>query len=152
MRAGRPRDRLRIAPVALIGSLAILLGACSGAATSAPSAPSVAPSGSASQAASEAPSAAGATLRLSLTEYKIEPAAPTVRAGTVTIEASNDGTISHALLLSGGSITANTPDFSYQPGTSESFTVTLAPGTYTFLCPVDGHAGLGMTGTLTVTP
>ena len=91
-------------------------------------------------------------MTLSLTEYKIEPASPTVKAGTVTIEARNAGTISHALLLTGGSVTAHTPDFSYQPGTTESVTVILTPGTYTFFCPVDGHAGLGMKGTLTVTP
>lgn len=70
----------------------------------------------------------------------------------MTIEAKNAGTISHALLLTGGSVTAQTRDFSYQPGTAGSFTVTLAPGTYTFFCRVDGHAGLGMKGILTVTP
>lgn len=141
--------------ITLIGSLAVLVGACSGAATVQPE-PSGTPLASAGEVPSVAPSAepsaAGQTVKLSLTEYKIEPNAPSVKAGIVTIEASNDGAINHALLLNGGSVTANTPDFSYQPGTSESFTVTLTAGTYTFLCPVDGHAGLGMTGTLTVTP
>ncbi len=140
MRPGRAWRRVPIAPLGLIASLAILVGACSAAVSSAP--PSV----------SSAPSVAAETVTLSLTEYKIDPAAPTMKAGVVTIEAKNAGTISHALLLTGASVTAQAPDFSYQPGAAESFTVALAPGTYTFFCPVDGHAGLGMKGTLTVTP
>jgi uncharacterized cupredoxin-like copper-binding protein len=38
------------------------------------------------------------------------------------------------------------------PGQSQTWTVPLAPGTYGYQCDVPGHAQLGMTGTLTVTP
>jgi uncharacterized cupredoxin-like copper-binding protein len=37
-----------------------------------------------------------------------------------------------------------------QPGGTSTVTATLSAGTYTFLCPVPGHAAAGMTGTLTV--
>ena len=36
------------------------------------------------------------------------------------------------------------------PGGTSTVTATLKRGTYTFLCPVPGHAQRGMTGTLTV--
>ena len=37
-----------------------------------------------------------------------------------------------------------------QPGGTSTLTTTLKRGTYTFLCPVPGHAAAGMKGTLTV--
>lgn len=93
------------------------------------------------------------TVTFSLKEYSITPSSATIKVGTpVTFLARNDGTISHALAISGQGISLATKDLSFQPGTSESITGTLAAGTYTFLCPVDEHAGQGMTGTLTVTP
>ena len=36
------------------------------------------------------------------------------------------------------------------PGETSTLTATLKQGTYTFLCPVPGHAAAGMKGTLTV--
>jgi uncharacterized cupredoxin-like copper-binding protein len=37
-----------------------------------------------------------------------------------------------------------------QPGGTSTLTTTLKRGTYTFICPVPGHAAAGMKGTLTV--
>jgi plastocyanin len=88
------------------------------------------------------------TLRLS--EYKITPSQLSLDAGIYTFTAVNDGTISHALVLTGNGVDGHTRDLAYAPGHSEGFTVTLKPGTYRFLCPVDGHQGLGMQGTLVV--
>ena len=76
-----------------------------------------------------------------------------MKAGApVTFEARNDGTINHALVISGTGVNLATKDLSFGPGTTETISATLAAGTYTFICPVDGHAGQGMTGTITVTP
>jgi plastocyanin len=87
---------------------------------------------------------------LHLSEYKITPAKLSVDAGIYTFAAINDGTISHALVLTGNGVERHTTDLAYAPGHSEGFTVTLKPGTYQFFCPVDGHQGLGMQGTLVV--
>jgi uncharacterized cupredoxin-like copper-binding protein len=57
----------------------------------------------------------------------------------------------HALVIGTGDNVA-TEDLSFAPGTTETVSATLPAGTYTFICPVDGHATQGMTGTITVTP
>lgn len=87
---------------------------------------------------------------LHLSEYKITPAQLSLDAGIYTFTAVNDGTISHAVVLTGNGIEGHTKDLAFGPGHSEGFTVTLKPGTYKFFCPVDGHQGLGMQGTLVV--
>jgi plastocyanin len=87
---------------------------------------------------------------LHLAEYRITPATLSLDAGIYTFTAINNGTISHALELTGNGIDGHTPDLAFAPGHSEGFTVTLKPGTYQFFCPVDGHQGLGMQGTLVV--
>lgn len=95
----------------------------------------------------------GATVTLSLKEYSITPATVTLKLGTpVTFVARNDGTISHALMITGNDVNVATKDLAFQPGTSESITATLGAGAYTFICPVDGHASQGMQGTIAVTP
>ena len=110
-------------------------------------------SGSGSGSVSASPVASGSTITLSLKEYSITPATVTLEAGTpVTIAARNDGTINHALVISGAGVSLTTKDLSFSPGRTETISANLAAGTYTFVCPVDGHAAQGMTGTITVTP
>ncbi|MEO6796850.1 MAG: plastocyanin/azurin family copper-binding protein [Candidatus Dormibacter sp.] len=87
---------------------------------------------------------------LHLSEYRIMPAQLSLDAGIYTFTAVNNGTISHALELTGNGIDGHTPDLAFGPGHSEGFTVTLKPGTYQFFCPIDGHQGLGMQATLVV--
>jgi len=100
-----------------------------------------------------APGASGATITLSLTEFSITPAAVTIKAGTsLTIAARNDGSVAHALVISGNGISLTTKDLAFGRGMTETITATLAAGTYKFICPVGGHAARGMTGTITVTP
>jgi uncharacterized cupredoxin-like copper-binding protein len=92
------------------------------------------------------------TVTLSLKEYSIAPATLTIRAGTpVQFAARNDGTIDHALVISGNGLSLTTKDLAFGPGTTETILATLPEGTYTFSCPVDGHAAQGMRGTITVT-
>jgi len=90
------------------------------------------------------------TTTLHLSEYKITPARLSLDAGIYTFTAINDGTISHAVVLTGNGVQGHTKDLAFGPGHSEGFTVTLKPGTYQFFCPVDGHQRLGMQGTVVV--
>lgn len=146
---------------------AIVLGssACSGGAaitggfTEAPpgasvsGGPGTATSATAASAAASSAQSGGQIVKLSLTEYRITPATVTAKPGVpITIVASNAGSISHALFLTGGDVNVHTADFAYQPGQAESVSVTLVAGTYTFFCPVDGHRAQGMVGTLIVAP
>jgi plastocyanin len=71
----------------------------------------------------------------------------TATAGPVTVTMPNASPIQHNIAIMGpvkgaGPIVGK--------GATSSFTATLKPGTYTFLCEVPGHAAAGMKGTLTV--
>ena len=94
--------------------------------------------------------ASGSPVGIQLTEYRMAPATITLGAGSYTFTATNAGTISHALELSGSGVDAHTPDLAFAPGHQESFTLTLKTGTYQYFCPIDGHRGLGMVGTLVI--
>jgi uncharacterized cupredoxin-like copper-binding protein len=84
------------------------------------------------------------------TEYKIALSKTTIPPGNVTFRAVNDGTITHALAISGpGLPTKSTPNF--LAGQSATLAVTLTrPGRYRLWCPVDSHRRLGMVTELTV--
>ena len=85
--------------------------------------------------------AAEADLKFDKTELSSKP-------GKVTIEFENPSAIPHNVAIEKeGEELATTETF---VGGSESVSVELAPGTYTFLCTVPGHAEAGMEGTLTV--
>jgi uncharacterized cupredoxin-like copper-binding protein len=71
-----------------------------------------------------------------------------VPCGTVTFQQSNSGTVAHNFALEG---VANATGAIIDPGKSTTFTVSLTPGKYTYICDVSGHAAAGMIGTLTVT-
>jgi plastocyanin len=91
---------------------------------------------------------AQSAVNMTAVEFAFQPATLNVSSGTVTFNLRNDGRFPHNLAIDGrdGSIFAN----DLTSGESESATITLAPGTYTFYCPVDGHRDRGMVGTLTI--
>jgi plastocyanin len=91
---------------------------------------------------------AGGSVDISETEYKLDPADPTVSAGSVTFNVSNDGGVTHNLEVEGNGVEEETEDLS--AGSSGKLTVDLQPGTYEIYCAIDDHKGLGMEGTLTV--
>jgi plastocyanin len=74
----------------------------------------------------------------------------TARAGSVTIALTNPGTdrLPHAIAIEGDGVDKDGQVV--QPGGRSTVTVRLAPGTYTFYCPVGDHEKDGMKGTLTV--
>jgi plastocyanin len=68
----------------------------------------------------------------------------TAPAGKVTINFANTSGVDHNIAIAGKGKTPITPNG------KGSFTATYAPGTYTYICEVPGHAQAGMKGTLTV--
>ena len=101
-------------------------------------------------AASGGASGGGETVDVSETEYKIDPADPTVNAGTVTFHVTNDGQVTHNLEIEGNGIEETELEGDLAPGDSGDLTVDLQPGTYEWYCPVDGHKDQGMEGEVTV--
>jgi plastocyanin len=91
----------------------------------------------------------GETVDVSLTDFAIDPADPTVQAGTVTFAVSNDGQAPHNLEVEGDGVEEVLPA-DLAAGESGDLTVDLQPGTYEWYCPVGNHAAMGMEGELTV--
>src|SRR5215217_8859861 len=67
-------------------------------------------------------------------------------AGNVTIDFTNDSSISHDVKIEGNGVSGEGTD--EVTGGSTSATLDLKPGTYTFFCSVDGHRAAGMEGAL----
>jgi plastocyanin len=70
----------------------------------------------------------------------------TISAGKVTFIMGNIGAVTHNFDLIGA---LDGPFL--VPGQTSTMTVTLKPGTYTYVCSVKYHAAEGMQGTFTVT-
>ena len=68
----------------------------------------------------------------------------TAPAGKITINFANTSGVPHNIAIVGKGKTPVTPNG------KGSFSATYAPGNYTYICEVPGHAQAGMKGTLTV--
>ena len=130
---------------AVAAALALGLAACgddedesatTGTGTQAEQAP--APSGAASE-----------TVKITETEFKIDPAQVTVdEAGVIEFKVDNSGSITHALEVEGADIEEETEDIA--AGESASLKVDLPEGTYELYCPIGDHEEQGMVAELTV--
>jgi plastocyanin len=92
----------------------------------------------------------GGTLKLSasLTQLAFNTKKLNSKPGKVTIDFDNPAAIEHDVAIEkDGKEIATSPVIS---NSKTSVSADLAPGTYTFLCTVPGHAEAGMQGTLTV--
>jgi plastocyanin len=104
--------------------------------------------------AAEEPEAAaagpGGTLQLkaSPAEIAYDTTELTSKPGKVTIDFENPAAIEHDVAIEQDGKEIAVSETITEGKTSVS--ADLAPGTYTFLCTVPGHAEAGMTGTLTV--
>jgi plastocyanin len=99
------------------------------------------------QAATKGP---GGTLQLaaSPTQIAFDTTKLTSKPGKVTIDLTNPASIEHDVAIEqNGKVIAESELVTKG---KTSVTADLAPGTYTFLCTVPGHAEAGMEGTLTV--
>jgi uncharacterized cupredoxin-like copper-binding protein len=90
----------------------------------------------------------GETVDLTETEYKIDPADPTIKAGSVTFSIKNAGSQAHDVQIEGNGVEETSDTLA--PGSSGELTVDLQPGSYEMYCTIDGHRDLGMEGTVTV--
>jgi plastocyanin len=90
----------------------------------------------------------GGSVDISETEFALDPADSTVGAGSVTLTATNDGSIDHNLEIEGNGIEEVTDTLA--PGDSGKLAVDLEPGTYELYCSIDSHKDQGMEGELTV--
>jgi uncharacterized cupredoxin-like copper-binding protein len=90
------------------------------------------------------------TVTVHETEYKLTPNTISLgKPGTYVFKGVNDGTTAHALEVEGKGAEQKSSDIS--PGSSGTLKVTLPKaGAYEIYCPIDGHKGLGMKGTVTV--
>lgn len=84
--------------------------------------------------------------------YSLNPSHNPVAQGTVTFNVYNFGQDAHTFAVEDSAshelAFASVP--AGQPQTAVTVNATLAPGTYTLLCTLPGHAALGMRASLTV--
>ena len=86
---------------------------------------------------------------VTLSEWKIQLARDTVRAGSITFRVKNDGSVVHGFHIEGEGVDADTPQIA--AGQSASLKVTLKPGTYELYCPMaeQTHKMAGMVKKIT---
>jgi uncharacterized cupredoxin-like copper-binding protein len=116
---------------------------------------------------------AGATLQIKMDDYYFAPKNATAKAGPTTIEAPNEGSVEHELVLfktnmdpaslpteANGEVDEEKLDevaeevgeiADVEPGDTKSEEFDLTPGKYVMFCNLPGHYAQGMYGTLTVT-
>ena len=139
----------RRALVFVLGAVFVILtGSC--AKSSAPTASSSTPTSSQSTSGGGrygggggATTLAPNTIQQGAGGFRFSPSTLTVKTGT-TITITNAGTASHTFTITGKGI-----DVVNSSGQSQQVTISLAPGTYQFICRF--HVQFGMKGTLTVT-
>jgi uncharacterized cupredoxin-like copper-binding protein len=115
---------------------------------------------------------AGATLTIKMGDFFFTPKNVTAQAGQTTIEAPNEGTVEHELVLfksnmdpaklpthANGEVDEEKLDevaeeagevADVEAGESKSGEFKLKPGKYVMFCNLPGHYAQGMYGTLTV--
>jgi plastocyanin len=81
-----------------------------------------------------------------LKEYAIALDKTQIKAGPITFNVKNVGSLPHNLSIKELNKTTENLD----PGKTATLTVDLAPGTYTVICAIPGHEQLGMHTTITV--
>jgi plastocyanin len=139
----------RLGGVAAAAVLALGLAACGssgGGGAAAQTSQDTTSSGS-----SASGSVSGATVNVSETEFKIDPANPKIaKTGTVTFKVANEGKFPHALEVEGNGLEEQRTD-GIRPGAGATVTVDLSKdGTYEWYCPVGNHRQMGMEGKITV--
>lgn len=115
---------------------------------------------------------AGATLAIKMGDFFFAPKDATAQAGPTTIEAPNEGSVEHELVLfktntdpaklpteANGEVDEEKLDkvaeevgeiADVEPGDTKSGKFNLTPGKYAMFCNLPGHYAQGMYGTLTV--
>ena len=96
--------------------------------------------------------ATGQTVAVTLSEWKVGFTSDTLRAGSVTFEVKNNGSMTHAFHVRGEGVDKGTREIPARQ--SATLTVTLKPGTYEVFCPMseESHKMAGMARKVVVTP
>jgi uncharacterized cupredoxin-like copper-binding protein len=84
---------------------------------------------------------------VNMVEYAFQLSQSTMPSGQITFTINNKGNEVHNFAILGNKAGAQ-----IAPGTTETWTVSLPPGTYNYQCDVPFHAERGMVGQFTVTP
>jgi uncharacterized cupredoxin-like copper-binding protein len=87
------------------------------------------------------------TVTVNMVEYAFQLSQSTMPSGKITFIINNKGNEVHNFAILG-----NRAGAQIAPGTSETWSVSLPPGTYNYQCDVPFHASFGMVGQFTVTP
>lgn len=87
------------------------------------------------------------TVTVNMVEYAFQLSQSSIPSGQITFVINNKGNEVHNFAILGNKAGAQ-----IAPGTSETWTVSLPPGTYNYQCDVPFHAANGMVGQFTVTP
>jgi uncharacterized cupredoxin-like copper-binding protein len=87
------------------------------------------------------------TVTVNMVDYAFQLSQSTIPSGQVTFVIHNVGNEVHNFAILGNKAGAQ-----IGPGATETWTVSLPPGTYNYDCDVPFHAERGMTGQFTVTP
>jgi plastocyanin len=92
------------------------------------------------------------SVKVTMTEFKFDPATPSVPGGKTTFFLVNAGSVPHNMVIFGPGGKRIAASDLVQGGNSSVFAVpALTPGTYQIVCDQPGHQDAGMKGTLTVT-
>ena len=121
--------------VTAVALLAMVLSACGGSTPEETESSSAPPAGDAT------------VVTVSATEYAYEFSTTDIPAGAVAFELTNDGSMTHDLVLEGGP--GGGTDV-IGAGETATLNVTLEPGTYTLYCSVGNHRAQGMEIEITV--
>ncbi len=143
----------RFVVVALAPALVVVAAGCGSSSNSSKSSTSSSSTPAASTPAAATPPPGAVAIGVRETEFKLTPANLSLKkSGKHTILGMNQGKVTHALEVEGGGAGGkNVRSTDIAPGHTAAIAVDLVPGkTYTFYCPIDGHRGLGMKGTITV--
>jgi plastocyanin len=125
----------------------VALAACGGSASPAGEAPASPQVGVAQQGKSANESSTTVTVVAKDMRFALEPSQAS--AGTITFVVTNEDPMPHDFAIEVNGVEHKTAII--DAGKTESLTVDLAPGTYSYLCTVTGHSLVGMKGTFTVT-
>ena len=131
-------------PVLLLLAVVVLSACSAGGNTGTP------PTSPAASPRAQASARATAPVAVRVLDFKIVPAALTVRGPAITLRVSNDGPTIHNVTVrdSSGKVLMHTRDL--RAGESQTISATLSPGRYVTYCSLAGHESLGTKGTLTV--
>jgi plastocyanin len=92
------------------------------------------------------------SIKVTMSEFKFDPASISTKSGKVTFFLVNSGSVAHDMVVLGPDGKRLGASDLVQGGNTTVFTIDSLPaGSYQFICDQPGHEQQGMKGTLSVT-